>query len=137
MEKIESGPAYMAGCASAMDYRISRGEKQSAMDAQIREAFADLCRRGDANAMASFAPTVSDSGWPAPPHARRRPLLHEVMAEALDLSDEPYMAEVMQLVLNVANDKGDGKVNTQTQARALLDRMIGEWAKHCGPEVSE
>ena len=26
-EKIESGPAYMAGHSSAMDYRISRGDK--------------------------------------------------------------------------------------------------------------
>jgi hypothetical protein len=132
MEKFESGPAYMAG-RSAMDYHIGRGEKQAALDAQTRSAFAEACRRGDANAMAVFAPPVSDRDGGQ--HARRAPLLHEVMAEALDFADGPCMAEVMQLLLNVAY--GGVIVNTQAQAKSLLERMGTEWTRHCGPEVTE
>jgi hypothetical protein len=133
MEKFESGPAYMAGHSSAMDYRIGRGEKQAALDAQTRAAFSEACRRGDANAMASFAPTVSDRDGGQ--HARRVPLLHEVMAEALDFADGPCMAEVMQLVLNVSN--GFLPEITKSQAQSLLSRMGTEWTRHCGPEVTE
>jgi hypothetical protein len=131
MEKFESGPAYMAGHASAADYSIGRGARQAALDAQTREAFAEACRRGDANAMASFAPTVSDRDGGQ--HARRVPLLHEVLEEAMEVSDGSVMSELMQLLLNAVN----GNANTQAQASALLDRVIGEWVKHCGPEVTE
>jgi hypothetical protein len=130
MNKFESGPAYMAG-RSAMDWRIDRGEKQAALDAQTRMWFVAACRRGDANAMASFAPTVSDRDGGQ--HARRVPLLHEVLEEAIEASCEVSMSEVMQLLLNAANNNA----NTQAQASALLNRMIGEWVKHCGPEVTE
>ena len=131
IEKIESGPAYMAGHASASDYYIGRGEKQAALDAQTRAAFSEACRKADANALATWAPTVSDREGGQ--HARRAPLLHEVLEEALEVSDGPVMSELMQLLLNAAN----GNANTQAQARALLDRMATEWTKHCGPEVTE
>jgi hypothetical protein len=130
IEKIESGPAYMAG-RSAMDWRIDRGEKQAALDAQTRMWFVAACRRGDANAMATFAPTVSDRDGGQ--HARRVPLLHEVLEEALEVSDGLGMSELMQLLLNAAS----GNANTQSQACNLLNRMIGEWVKRCGPEVTE
>lgn len=132
MEKIESPPAHMAGYASEMAYRASRGERQAERDAQTREAFAEACRKADSNALATWAPTVSDLNIDQP-HARRTPLFHEVMAEALDFSDGPTLSEVMQLVLNVAH--GADVVNAPAQARALLDRMGTEWVKHCGPEV--
>ena len=130
IEKIESGPAYMAG-RSAMDWRIDRGEQQAALDAQTRMYFVAACRRGDANAMAVFAPKVSDRDGGQ--HARRVPLLHEVLEEALEVSDGPVMSELMQLLLNAVNNNA----NTQAQACALLDSMIGDWVKHCGPEVTE
>lgn len=132
IEKIESGPAYMASYSSAADCRISRGEQQAALDAQTLQAFAGACRNADANALATWAPKVSD--WTlTEPHARRTPLFHEVMAEALDFSDGPGMSELMQLLLNVAH--GPDVVNTPAQARALLERMGTEWVKHCGPEA--
>ena len=129
IEKIESGPAYMAGHASAADYYIGRSEKQAALDAQTRISFVAACRRGDANALATWAPTVGDIEGGQ--HARRAPLLHEVLEEALEVSDGPAMSELMQLLLNAVN----GNANTQSQACALLNRMIGEWVKHCGPEA--
>lgn len=132
MEKIESAPAHMAGYASEMAYRASRGERQAERDAQTREAFATACLKCDANALATWAPTVSD--WNIDqPHARRTPLLYEVMSEALDFSDGPQMSELMQLLLNVAH--GADVVNAPAQARALLERMGTEWVRHCGPEV--
>lgn len=132
LERAGTGPAYMTGHASGYAYRIYRGEQQAALDAQTREAFAEACRKADANALATWAPTVSD--WNIDqPHARRTPLFHEVMAEALDFSDGPQMSELMQLVLNVAH--GADVVNAPAQARALLERMSAEWTRHCGPEV--
>ena len=132
LERADSGPGHIAAHASGYAYRIYRGEQQAALDAQTCAAFAMACRKADANALATWAPTVSD--WSKDkPHARRVPLFHEVMAEALDFSDGPNMSELMQLLLNAAN----GNANTQSQACALLDRMIGEWVKHCGPEVTE
>lgn len=135
LERAGTGPAYMTGHASGYPYRIYRGEQQAALDAQTREAFAEACRKCDANALATWAPTVSDWAKKSKdePHASRVPLFHEVMAEALDFSDGPQMSELMQLLLNVAH--GANLVNAPAQARALLGRMGSEWVKHCGPEV--
>jgi hypothetical protein len=132
MEKFESGPAYMAG-RSAMDWSIDRSEKQAALDAQTREAFAMACRKADANALATWAPTVSDRDGGQ--HARRAPDFHEVLLESLDFTHGPSMSEVMQLVLNVAH--GTDLAEAREQARCLLERMGEEWVKHCGPEVEE
>jgi hypothetical protein len=132
VEKIETGPAYMAGHGSAYEYHGWRSDQQAALDAQTLKIFAGACRAGDANALCEWAPTVSD--WSADkPHARRVPLLHEVMAEALDFSDGPCMSELMQLVLNVAH--GSDLVSAPAHARTLLERMASEWVKHCGPEA--
>lgn len=133
MEKIESGPAYMAGHSSAMDYSISRGEQQAALDEQTREAFAMACRKADTNALATWAPTVSDREGGQ--HARRAPAFHEVLLESLDFTHGPSMSELMQLLLNTAH--GTDLAEAREQARCLLERMGEEWVKHCGPEVME
>jgi hypothetical protein len=131
MEKIESGPAYMAGHASAADYHIGRSEKQASLDAQTREAFSEACRKADANALATWAPTVSDIEGGQ--HARRAPAFHEVLLESLDFTHGPSMSELMQLLLNTAY--GTDLAEAREQARCLLERMGAEWVKHCGPEV--
>lgn len=94
------------------------------------------CGRGDANALAPFAPSVRDSA--ASPDAsgkyvpwEERPLrvqtVAEIMQGSLDYRDGPSLTEVMQLVLNVAY--GTDLVNTPEQARALLGRMASTWAQ--------
>lgn len=131
MEKIESSPAYMKEHGSAYAYHAWRGDQQAERDAQTQAAFLAACRKCDANAMATWVPTVSDRE--GGPHARRAPAFHEVLAEALDFTQGPTLSEVMQLLLNVGY--GADVVNAPAQARALLERMAAEWTRHCGPEV--
>lgn len=94
------------------------------------EDFKTACRKGDANALPSFAPMVTDWTSVKPPVVagqvmpKRVPTLSEVMAESLDYGDGPSMTEAMQLILNAANG-----MDVQAQAQGLIDRMASTWAK--------
>jgi hypothetical protein len=135
IEKADSAPGYMAGHSSATEYSLSWSERQAASDAAATGDFLWACEKRDANAPAFWAPTVGDYSHPfreGVPQPQRIPELHEVLIDSLDYAGGPQMAEVMQLLLNVAH--GDaGKA--PEQARALLDRMARTWARYNAPEV--
>jgi hypothetical protein len=135
LERIDSAPGYMAGASSATEYSLSWSERQAAADAEAANDFFTACTKLDANAPAPWAPTVNDYAARHPfgaPRHQRIPELHEVLADSLDYSKGPQMAEVMQLLLNVAH--GDAAA-APAQARALLDRMARTWARFNAPEV--
>jgi hypothetical protein len=134
IEKADSAPGYMAGHSSATEYSLSWSERQAAADANAANDFFIACVNLDANAPASWAPTVFDNNNSGLPYGvtRRLQALHEVMASSLDYTTGPQMAEVMQLLLNVAH--GDAAAAPE-QARALLDRMARTWARYNAPEV--
>lgn len=107
-------------------------EIQSAQNSLL-VAFVKACQGGDANATAWFAPMVTD--WDSIKHRpiavgeyvpQRLQVMHEVMAEAFDYSKGPQLAQVMQLVLNVAF--GSDLVNAPRQARELLAQAADTWA---------
>lgn len=137
IERTDSGPAHMAGYSSRTDYELSWRERQDAMDAYTKATFLRACKKADANALAWWAPDVTDyrNGVVAvgAQRPKRSPLLHEVLFEALDTRDGPDMSEAMQLLLNVAN--GANLEKAPEQARQLLDRMAAAWARFNGPEV--
>lgn len=102
-------------------------EREKAQD-QMAADFLRTCAKGDANALAFFAPMVIDwdaakrqprpAGHPMP---KRYPTLTECIGESLDYAKGPSMTEAVQLILNVAY--GSDTVNAPQQARALLSRM--------------
>jgi hypothetical protein len=108
-----------------------------AQEAQVAAEFAATgdflaaCHKGDANALADFAPTVRDlTGGIESVGAntrQRMQRLHEVMAESLDYGNGPTMSEAMQLLINAAHS--DDLASVQMQARALLRRMGSTWAE--------
>jgi len=134
-EKADSAPGYMAGASSATEYSLSWSDRQAEADAEAASCFWLACTKLDANAPAPWAPTLGDYSHPfreGVPQPQRIPALHEVLTDSLDYAGGPQMAEVMQLLLNVAH--GDaGKA--PEQARVLLDRMARTWAKFNAPEV--
>lgn len=132
IERIESAPAYMAGYSSAADFSLSLAERQGAAQLENVSAFLRACQRADANALATWAPTVNDySGFSV---KKSTPALHTVMTDALDFTGGPTMAELMQLLLDVAH--GDAS-EAPAQARELLGRMATTWAKYNNQAVDE
>jgi len=137
IEKADSAPGYMAGASSATEYSLSWSERQAAAEAEAANDFFTACTKLDIGAPAPWAPTVSDNNSGLPyvigvPRPRRLQALHEVMASSLDYTNGPQMAELMQLLLDVAH--GDAAAAPE-QARALLDRMARTWANYNAPEV--
>jgi len=135
IEKADSAPGHMAGHSSATEYSLIWSERQAAADAEAANDFFTACTKLDIGAPAPWAPTVLDYSHPyreGVPQPRRIPELHEVLTDSLDYSKGPQMAELMQILLNVAH--GDaGKA--PEQARVLLDRMASTWARYNAPEV--
>lgn len=116
------------GAMNARQDRIEAAERAAIED------FTEACRRGDANALANFAPMVTDwhlaklphpVGAPAP---KRAQTLSEVMVESLDYGDGPSMTEAMQLLLNAAYGSSD--THLSEMARGLIKRMAQTHAKH-------
>lgn len=123
----------VAHAAAYYEPRYATDEAQERAEAAMALAFIKACRECDANATAWFAPMVND--WererrqPRPlgaPMPQRLQVLAEVLEESLDYRDGPAMAELMQLLLNVAFSAD--VVNAPAQARALLERMATKWA---------
>jgi hypothetical protein len=135
IEKADSAPGYMAGHSSATEYSLSWSERQDMADAESAGWFLWACTHLDASAPAPWAPTVGDYSTPwreGAPQPQRIPALHEVLTDSLDYTTGPQMAELMQLLLNVAH--GDAAA-APAQARKLLDRMARTWANYNAPEV--
>lgn len=130
VERIESGPAWM-------DKTSIHSEADQTSYIEAQNGFAQAVRRGDANALAPWAPRITDwvvvRSTPIDQRTvtslpKRSQTLAEVMAEALDYGDGPSMTEAMQLILNVAH--GSDLVNAPAQARSLIERMGRSFAFH-------
>ena len=130
---MTSNPVADAG--SYFDELSRQTEKQEQAEIAASIEFVKACANGDANAIASFAPLTID--WDA---QRKRPFVHgsktpmrtqtlsECMNDSLDLGSGPSIAELMQLVINVAF--GADPVNAPAQAREIVSRMASTWAAH-------
>jgi hypothetical protein len=127
IERKDSGPAYMDK-ASDQHYSVST----------MQAEFMATVDKGDANALAPWAPLTTDwnliNRLPLEQRtialrstSKRQQSLSECMAESLDYSDGPSMAEAMQLILDVA--RGPSEETTYT-ARRLLERMAACFAYH-------
>jgi hypothetical protein len=134
-ETMNSDPVIHAddhfGAVNAYHARV--GQAEAAYVAQIIAA----CQKGDANALALFAPPTID--WEA---QHKRPLvfdgsapkrtqtLTEVLAGCLvERGPGPSMAQVMQLVMSLAYSAQPQAVMAQ-QARALLAEMARQAASN-------
>ena len=106
------------------DERRSRAEFEMAAD------FLRACGKADANAVATWAPQITD--WKGPlylagdkyVHPKRHQTLAECMGESLDYTDGPASIELYQLLLNAA-----AGADVQAQANELLGRMAVVFAK--------
>jgi len=120
-DPVADAERHLAAVDAAND-RLIKAEQQ--LDASFMLA----CIKGDANALAPWAPTVCD--WLIKPTdigtlPQRQQTLAELMQEACEYSHGPSPVEVLQLVLNVANNTP----GTQDQAKRLIERMATAWAK--------
>lgn len=106
------------------DERRSRAEFEMAAD------FLRACGEADANAVATWAPQITD--WEGSMHLagdeyvlpKRYQTLAECMGDALDYTDGPASIELYQLLLNAA-----AGADVQAQANELLGRMAVVFAK--------
>jgi hypothetical protein len=103
---------------------------QAAED-QARANFLNQAIRADANAVCIWAKTVTDYSQTAGVGSvnklrRRNRTFTEVATDTLDLDNGPNMTEVIQILLNAAH----GLQTTQTQAKALLQRMADQYVKY-------
>lgn len=108
--------------------RYAAADRQAQAEASMADDFLRACRQGDANALAPWAPQVTD--YTGTPYAvgsarpRRLQTLAECMGESLDYTDGPASIELYQLLLNAA-----AGADVQTQANELLGRMAVVFAK--------
>ena len=122
----------VADAAAYYEPRFTAAERQAKAEAQAADDFLSACRKGDANALATFAPMVKDYETARRLQCatadvpKRYETLTEVLQESLDYTNGPCMTELMQLLLNVAY--GSDVVNAPAQARSLLQRMADKWA---------
>lgn len=105
-------------------------DQQDRAEQAMEADFLRACRKGDANALADWAPSVVD--YKGAPYAvggkKVRPMrvqtLAEVLRDAMDYSDGPAIEEALQLVLNAANG-----TDVQALATGLLERMARKFAQ--------
>lgn len=123
----------VADAAAYYTAKDSYAERVTLAEQGAAANFIHACRKGDANALADFAPTVTD--WNRSPRPmlsdetdrpQRTQTLAEVLEESLDYTSGPSKTELFQLLLNVAFSSD--AVNAPTQARELLQRMADKWA---------
>jgi len=114
---------------------IAAACRAAAQQGELEETCATAMRQADANALAPWAPPTTDWAKVRGPvdHAtqlpKRQKTLAEVMQSTLGTGKAVCMAEVMQLVLNVAY--GD-HAPTREQARRLARRMAATFAEQGG-----
>jgi hypothetical protein len=122
--------------ARALDAIHAHHDAQQRAEALMIEGFMTALQKGDANALADFAPMTTD--WDA---ARRQPravgapmpmrvqTLSEVLLESFDYANGPTSTELFQLVINLAFGN-QCHACQQYQARALLARATDAYATH-------
>lgn len=122
----------VADAAAYYEPLYAAADSQANAERVLDEEFTAACAKGDANAIASFAPDVRDFYCRAMGIAntapRRAQQLHEVMQESLDYPKGPSMSEAMQLILNAAYSPN--LEATRDQAKRLIERMATTWASH-------
>lgn len=129
IERIDSGPAWQ-------DKASVHSEADQTSYIEMQSGFAAAVRRGDANALAPWAPRVTDwavvRSTPVDQRTvtnlpKRAQTMAECMAESLDYGDGPSLTEAMQLLINAA---GCSDTALAQQARHLLGRMGTSYAFH-------
>jgi hypothetical protein len=114
---------------------IAAACRAAAQQGELEEICAAAMRKADANALAPWAPLTTDWDKVRGPVSvatqipKRQKTVSEVMQSTLGTGKAPCMAEVMQLLLNVAY--GD-HAPTREQARRLVRRMATEFAEMGG-----
>lgn len=131
IERRETGPASQDRTSAAWFGDNDEAHAQRA----IEDGFAKAVELGDANALATWAGTVTD--WDAARKLptdqkalgnlpQRRQTMTECMSESLDYSTGPSMTEAMQLILN-ATRSTDAEL--AQMAANLVDRMGAAFAR--------
>lgn len=106
----------------------------SAVERALAGEFLRLAEKGDANALAFFAPRVVDADavrtlglrWTDKNLPTRFQTLAEVMYSQLDSPRQTFATEVMQLVLNASRCTD---VDLALQASALMERMAAHFSQ--------
>lgn len=129
VERIDSGTASQDRASEHF------GDTEAAdRENDIRAAFAMAAGKADANALADWAPTVTDYELRRKLHLahdakfqpQRVQTMTECMSESLDYSTGPSMVEAMQLILN-ATRSTDAEL--AKMAANLVDRMGAAYAR--------
>lgn len=112
------------------DALYARQDLEDRARADMADDFLRACRRGDANALATWAPKCTDyTGQPyliggKQVRPQRYQTVAEVMADTLDFTGGPASVELYQLLLNAA-----AGADVQAQVNELLGRMAVVFAK--------
>lgn len=113
---------------SLPDYSYT--ERMERAEAAMADDFLRACRRGDANALATWAPKCTDyTGQPyliggTQVRPQRMQTVAEVMADTLDFTGGPASVELHQLLLNAA-----AGAPVKELAENLLKRMADKFAE--------
>ena len=129
VERIDSGPASMDRASEYFGDTEAEHREQ-----ELRAGFMFAAGRADANALATWAPTVTDYELRRKLHLahdakfqpQRVQTMTEVMSESLDYSTGPSMTEAMQLILNACRSTD---AELAQQAANLVDRMGAAFAR--------
>jgi len=109
---------------------LDAAERRSRAEFEMAADFLRACRRGDANALATWAPKCTDyTGQPyliggKQVRPQRERTLSEVMEESLDYTGGPDSVELHQLLLNAA-----AGTPVKELAENLLKRMADKFAE--------
>jgi hypothetical protein len=107
------------------DSQHAYSQRVLAAEMAISTAFIKLAMRGDAGAVAEFAPTVLDFSQGVAnvrKIPKRVPRLHECIREAIDILDNEQ--ELMQLLLNAASG-----MDVRADATLLLSQCASKFAE--------
>ena len=112
------------------DALYARQDLEDRARADMADDFLRACRRGDANALATWAPKCTDyTGQPyliggKQVRPQRYQTVAEVMADTLDFTGGPASVELHQLLLNAA-----AGTPVKELAENLLKRMADKFAE--------
>ena len=110
--------------------KLDAAERRIRAELDMADDFLRACRRGDANAVVTWAPQITD--WKGPLHLvgdkhvrpKRYQTLAECMGEALDYTDGPASIELYQLLLNAA-----AGMPVKEMAENMIKRMADKFAE--------
>ena len=129
IQPIESGPAWADRASEQFD-----GYQSANAEAQMTADFLQTAKRGDANALAPWAPLTTD--WDAVKRTpvdqrtatrlpKRQQTIAECMTESLDYGNGPSMTEAMQLILAATRSTD---TDLALLAGDLVERMARSFA---------